>query len=292
MEFNNKSREELIIACEQLEKAYQSLSEVYSEDKFDQQKIEFMLGERMKELNCHNRMSEIMSNKTNSVEEILQKIVAILPAAWQFPENAAACIQVDGKIYQTYNYQRTRLNQERDLNIFGQIIGTVSVCYIEMEGSEGEVTFLKEEEDLIFSIAVRLSNFLERRHISISLQESELKFKNLIENISEVIYEIDNQGTITYISPAVENLLGYSQEDVIGKKFLQFVGTNAEYLAERFRELFEKGEINHEYEIPAKSGEMHWIRFSTKANIMQGQFLGGTGTLLDITERKRVELAV
>ncbi len=292
MEFNNKSREELIIACEQLEKAYQSLSEVYSEDKFDQQKIEFMLGERMKELNCHNRMSEIMSNKTNSVEEILQKIVAILPAAWQFPENAAACIQVDGKIYQTYNYQRTRLNQERDLNIFGQIIGTVSVCYIEMEGSEGEVTFLKEEEDLIFSIAVRLSNFLERRHISISLQESELKFKNLIENISEVIYEIDNQGTITYISPAVENLLGYSQEDVIGKKFLQFVGTNAEYLAERFRELFEKGEINHEYEIPAKSGEMHWIRFSTKANIMQGQFLGGTGTLLDITERKRVELAL
>ena len=292
MEFSNKTREELIIAYKRLEQAYQSLGEAFNGMELNQQTNEFMLRERMKELNCHNRMSEIMSNKTNSVEEVLRKIVEILPEAWQFPEIAAACIQVDGKRYQTNNFHSSRLHQDRDLIIFGQTVGAVTVSYTEKEGQEGEASFLKEEEDLIFSVAVRLSNFLERRHIGNSLQESELKFKNLIENISEVIYEIDNLGIITYISPVVEKLLGYTQEEVIGKKFLQFVGTNVEYLAERFRELFEKGEINHEYEIPAKSGEMHWIRFSTKANVQHGQFLGGTGTLVDISEKRQVEMAL
>ena len=292
MEFNNKTKEELILAFEQLEQAYQSLSEAYNVIESRQQAGDFVLLERKRQLNCHNRMSEIMNDATNSVDETFQKIVNILPEAWQHPEETAACIQLDGKIYQTNDYQLTGFHQEREIVLYGKKVGIVIVCGLQSDLTDGNSTILKEEDDFIYSVAEHLGNFLERRHIGISLQESELKFKNLIENLSEVIYEIDNQGTITYISPAVEKLLGYSQEDVIGKNFIQFVGTNAEYLTERFKELFDKGEINHEYEIASKSGEMHWVRFSTKANLHQGKFLGGTGTLVDITEKKQVELAL
>ena len=247
MEFNNKTKEELILAFEQLEQAYQSLSEAYNVIESRQQAGDFVLLERKRQLNCHNRMSEIMNDATNSVDETFQKIVNILPEAWQHPEETAACIQLDGKIYQTNDYQLTGFHQEREIVLYGKKVGIVIVCGLQSDLTDGNSTILKEEDDFIYSVAEHLGNFLERRHIGISLQESELKFKNLIENLSEVIYEIDNQGTITYISPAVEKLLGYSQEDVIGKNFIQFVGTNAEYLTERFKELFDKGEINHEY---------------------------------------------
>ena len=292
MEFSNKSKEELIRAYEQLEQAFESLNEAYAGEKLKRQKSDLILRERMKELNCHNRMTEIMSDSDDSIDVVLQKVVEILSEEWQFPEISGASIHFGDKIFQTSNYHLARIHQESDIVISGQKNGKVSLGLLESALAEKDAPFLKEEGEFIFSIAEHISNFLERKFIGISLAESDLKFRNLIENISEVIYEIDDQGTITYISPAVEKLLGYTQEDVIGKRFLQFVGTNAEYLADRFKELFEKGEINHEYEIPAKSGEVHWIRFSTRANIQNGQFFGGNGTLVDITEKKLVEIAL
>ena len=46
---------------------------------------EFILVERVKELNCHNRISEIMNNSNHAVDEVLDMIVLIIPDSWHFP---------------------------------------------------------------------------------------------------------------------------------------------------------------------------------------------------------------
>ena len=122
--------------------------------------------------------------------------------------------------------------------------------------------------------------------------EYEIKYRSLIENISDVVFEIDFKGIITYISPTIEKLLGYTQQDVIGKSFLHFVGENAEYLAERFKVLRDKGTIDNDYRIVSKNGEVHWLRFSTKAILEDGIFKGGLGTLVDITENMLSRIAL
>jgi PAS domain S-box-containing protein len=52
-----------------------------------------------------------------------------------------------------------------------------------------------------------------------ALQKSEEKYKNLIEHIGEVVCEVDSRGKITYISPQVTGLLGFSPGDLIGRDF-------------------------------------------------------------------------
>ena len=56
-----------------------------------------------------------------------------------------------------------------------------------------------------------------------NLQESEEKYRSLVESISDVIFEIDKQGMLIYVSPVIQNVLGYEAEDFIGKSFLEFV---------------------------------------------------------------------
>jgi PAS domain S-box-containing protein len=122
-----------------------------------------------------------------------------------------------------------------------------------------------------------------------ALKEIEEKYNGLIENINDVIFSVDNQGIITFVSPSVIKLLGYSQKEIVGNNFSHFVGSSSEVLQNMFHEIQEKVELKNEYRILSRSGEPHWIRISSKAQIQDGWFMGATGTMIDITEQKLAE---
>ena len=119
--------------------------------------------------------------------------------------------------------------------------------------------------------------------------KTENTYKFLIENINDVVYEVDNKGILKFISPSIKKLLGYSPDEVIGRSFLNFVGDNKEYLTKRLLELSEKAELEHEYKLYSKTGNLRWVRISTKAKYENGFFMGGSGTMIDITEKKLTE---
>lgn len=52
---------------------------------------------------------------------------------------------------------------------------------------------------------------------------SEKKFRNLVEHINELVWEVDQDGAYTYITPNVQNILGYRPEEVIGKTRFDFM---------------------------------------------------------------------
>ena len=58
-----------------------------------------------------------------------------------------------------------------------------------------------------------------------ALQKSEGKFLELLEHINDIFYELDKQGIIQYCSPSIENLLGYSQAEIIGRSISDFLDT-------------------------------------------------------------------
>ena len=51
----------------------------------------------------------------------------------------------------------------------------------------------------------------------------QLDYRALVENLNEVVYMLDTQARVQYISPNVERLSGYLQEEVIGRSFIDFV---------------------------------------------------------------------
>ena len=63
---------------------------------------------------------------------------------------------------------------------------------------------------------------LRSENAALKKSESAEKYRSLVENIRDVIYELDSQGVVLYISPAVRDLLGYESSEIVGKNFIEF----------------------------------------------------------------------
>ena len=50
---------------------------------------------------------------------------------------------------------------------------------------------------------------------------SEEKYRNLVENLSDIIYTVNEDNVITYVNPAIESILGYKPSEVIGRQSLK-----------------------------------------------------------------------
>ncbi|NVN95933.1 MAG: PAS domain S-box protein [Bacteroidetes bacterium] len=153
-----------------------------------------------------------------------------------------------------------------------------------VEVNSGPIQF--GDTKLLYSL---VHDITDKKITEEKLKKSEETYRNLVESISEAIYEIDYQGIVKFISPSIKTILGYSGQEIIGKKFIDFVGESAEYLSTRLQLLKEKNEIVHDYKIKNKSGISKWIRFSSNAIFKDGNFKGASGTLYDITESKNAE---
>ena len=129
-----------------------------------------------------------------------------------------------------------------------------------------------------------------RREAEVALHKSEDKYRNLIENISDVIYEVDRFGIISYVSPSVVRIFGFTPDEMVGKSITNFIKDDETMLAARYDKLVTSEDVKIEHEAVTKSGETRYILISTKAVFDNGIFTGGSGTMVDITERKMIEM--
>ncbi|MBN2130812.1 MAG: PAS domain S-box protein, partial [Sedimentisphaerales bacterium] len=58
----------------------------------------------------------------------------------------------------------------------------------------------------------------ERKHVEEALRRSEKRFRQVAENAKEWIWEVDAEGYYTYTSPVVEQVLGYTPQEILGRK--------------------------------------------------------------------------
>lgn len=284
------SKEELITSLTKRQLELDALYETLEGVETEKSKVDFLLRERIKELTCQNSVSEVFATLNIPLEELCEKIILIVPEAFQFSEIAEAELVLYDQVFKSPGYRNCKQYLYQKIEVDAEEIGHLIVGYPEDQLPEAEQLFLNEENSLLFSICVRLSRFLEKKMYEQTLKESEDKYRSLIESLNDVIYRVDANQVITYISPIIQKILGYLPEEVIGRKFHEFVGENSDMLSSRFEVLKEKKEIHNIYKIKNRSGEDHWIRLSTRPIIKDNQFIGGAGTLVDITETKQIEM--
>ncbi|MBW2090801.1 MAG: PAS domain-containing protein [Deltaproteobacteria bacterium] len=133
----------------------------------------------------------------------------------------------------------------------------------------------------------------ERKQMEEALRESERKYRELVENLNDIIYQTDENAVVTYISPNIETMSGHKQSEIIGKKFTEFVHQDdVEVRMDKFRNILSGGNEPTEYRYVTKSGEAIWIRTLAKPIIENGRVVGLQGVLTDITGRKQAEEAL
>ncbi len=137
------------------------------------------------------------------------------------------------------------------------------------------------------------SDVTDHRQADLALQESEEKFRNLVEKISDWVWEIDGDGVYTYVSPRILDLLGYEPEEVLGKTPLDFMPLLE---ADRVRAEFDRIAAHRD---PFSGLEKICLRKDGREGTIEtsgapffdaeGAFRGYRGVDRDIGERKRSE---
>jgi PAS domain S-box-containing protein len=143
--------------------------------------LEYMVGERIKELNCLYGLSNIIEEKDVIREEILKRTVELFPPAWQFPDVTCARIIVDSQEYKTENFKETKWKQASNIIVDNEKVGTVEIYYLEEKPEFDEGPFLKEERGLIDAITERLGKDFERINAEEKLKEYSEKLEEMVE---------------------------------------------------------------------------------------------------------------
>jgi PAS domain S-box-containing protein len=133
----------------------------------------------------------------------------------------------------------------------------------------------------------------ERKRAEEALRLAEERYRSLVENLNDVIFVLDLQGTLTYISPAIQRISDYRPEELMGQPFRRFIHPDnlpvvrasfADVLAGRLQPL--------EYRALDKQGRVVHIRSSSRPRFENGRLVGITGVITDVTERKQAEEAL
>ncbi len=127
-----------------------------------------------------------------------------------------------------------------------------------------------------------------------ALAESERSYLDIFANVSDLIYRTDRDGRVTFVSPSVEALLGYTQEEMLGRVFREAIHADPDHWEKLQGRLKETGQVhNFELQLRHKDGALRWVwinaHFSLDAN---GGLLGIEGILRDITPHIQTEQAL
>lgn len=115
--------------------------------------------ERLKELACINRTTSILK-EGKPIEESLQQIVLLLPAAWQYSEFTVARIRFMGNEFETVDFKETIWRMTQEFSTIDGENGLIEIFYTMEFSPENEGPFLKEERDLIQNIGSLLTGYI------------------------------------------------------------------------------------------------------------------------------------
>jgi len=131
----------------------------------------------------------------------------------------------------------------------------------------------------------------EQKGVEERLGESEGRFKRIVETSTDVIYELDVDGRLVFVSPGVERVLGFTVEEFQGTNFSEhFRPEDLPAAKESFaRNLRGEDVRGQELRILNKKGEPVDIEVNATRIYADGQVVGSQGVARDISERKKTE---
>jgi PAS domain S-box-containing protein len=124
------------------------------------------------------------------------------------------------------------------------------------------------------------------------LEVTEKQYRNLIENATDLIYEVDENGKFTYFNPVSERITGYTAEELLRTHFWEIIHPDfAQYYTEKVIDLMKKQtEASYlEVLLKTKEGKKVWIGQNIRMIYQGNRLIKGEVVARDITNQKLAE---
>ena len=176
----------------------------------------------------------------------------------------------------------------------GRVIGALAVYCEEPHAFDPERIMLLEK------LAADLGVAMGHRATLAALRESEQRFRLLLDSSPEAIFGVDNQGICSFVNPACLNMLGYKEEEMLGKGVHALIHHTYPDGRPYPREQCQVRRSTLEGKPTHVDGEVHWRKDGTSFPVeywshpmyRDNQLVGAVVNFVDISERKRMERAL
>ncbi|MCX6242048.1 MAG: PAS domain-containing sensor histidine kinase [Bacteroidetes bacterium] len=290
-----RTSEELLKELREFQKEYDALKATYENTLLVYKKAEerlkaneYILKERIKELNGIYSLSQAIE-KTDNYEDVYRELVkVILPESMQFPDKVYALLVIENKKYcnlDKFNFTKERQHLLSPVVISGKQAGELIVAYTD------DSPFIDVfEQKLITGFAERISKFAERKKSEEKLAESELKYRILIENTGEGIGIMNDEETFVFANPSAEKIFGVEKGKLPGLCLYDFLlPKEIEEIKNETRKRSLGNSSEYELEIFLKDGGRKDLLVTATPSFEGSKFKGTFGIFRDITERKSAE---
>jgi PAS domain S-box-containing protein len=182
----------------------------------------------------------------------------------------------------------------------GHVLGTLCILdRVPRQLTEGEGDALRRlarqavgQLELRSKVEALNRTVAERDRIEKLLRGSEERYRGIIDQAQDVIYQTDAEGRFTFFNRAALELMGYPAEELAGRQFLELIQEKDRDAARRFYGVqFARRTPNTYYEFAATkgNGETVWFGQNVRLLIDGEEIVGFQAVARDITERKRIE---
>ncbi|MGB2628539.1 MAG: PAS domain S-box protein [Candidatus Acidiferrum sp.] len=147
-----------------------------------------------------------------------------------------------------------------------------------------------------FRFTAIILDITDQKRVESALLDSEARYRSVVDNVKEVIFQTDAEGLWTFLNPAWKEITGFEVSTSLGKHSLDFVHPLDRKTHEDLFEpllLHKKEYCRHEARYMTKIGNFRWVEFFARpTHDVNGLIKGTSGTLTDITERRETEMAL
>ncbi|HVN97560.1 MAG TPA: PAS domain S-box protein [Syntrophorhabdaceae bacterium] len=162
-----------------------------------------------------------------------------------------------------------------------------STMWAEIKGS-----FLRNDQGDPIEIMGIARDITERKQAEEALRDSEARFRDLVEMLPEIVFELDTDGRIIYANQRMFDLLGYSSEDIkLKPSGLKIIAPeDRQRCIERFTKRTQGEKMGaEEYTALRKDGSTFPALFHLTRKTKDGELTGFRGIIIDIAQHKGAE---
>ncbi len=174
----------------------------------------------------------------------------------------------------------------------GEALELKEALYYEDDSVKGGAFTVKAfpmEDDCV---GVSFENVTQQKKTEEALAKSEERYRSLVETSGDLIFVDDTEGNILFVNQIIEEMLGYTEEEFLGKNAFELIHPedHQKVLQDRLP-LFEGGKVRNA-ECRIKTKERGYLHFSISGSALfdeEGKVRAFLGFARDVTERKEAE---